>query len=116
MDKLGNEADCLCQIYPDQLQAISGKMNEAKERWEILKQKAQLRKEGLDRSYNRHRFLADYRELCEWMRGMKVLISSNELAKDVAGAEALLETHQEHKGKEYVLYEYCFAVNFLENS
>jgi hypothetical protein len=28
---------------------------------------------------------------------MKVLIVSDELAKDVAGAEALLEHHQEHK-------------------
>lgn len=30
---------------------------------------------------------------------MKVLIQSDELAKDVAGAEALLEHHQEHKVK-----------------
>ena len=28
---------------------------------------------------------------------MTVLISSDELAKDVAGAESLLERHQEHK-------------------
>ena len=30
---------------------------------------------------------------------MKVLIQSDELAKDVAGAESLLERHQEHKVK-----------------
>jgi hypothetical protein len=28
---------------------------------------------------------------------MKAIISADELAKDVAGAEALLERHQEHK-------------------
>ena len=28
---------------------------------------------------------------------MKVLIQSDELAKDVAGAEALLDRHNEHK-------------------
>lgn len=28
---------------------------------------------------------------------MKAIIYSDELAKDVAGAEALLERHQEHK-------------------
>jgi len=30
---------------------------------------------------------------------MKSIISADELAKDVAGAEALLERHQEHKGE-----------------
>lgn len=30
---------------------------------------------------------------------MKTIISADELAKDVAGAEALLERHQEHKGE-----------------
>lgn len=28
---------------------------------------------------------------------MKAIISADELAKDVAGAESLLESHQEHK-------------------
>lgn len=30
---------------------------------------------------------------------MKTIISADELAKDVAGAESLLERHQEHKGE-----------------
>lgn len=32
-----------------------------------------------------------------WMNDMKAIIQADELAKDVAGAEALLERHQEHK-------------------
>lgn len=32
-----------------------------------------------------------------WMSDMQTIISADELAKDVAGAEALLERHQEHK-------------------
>lgn len=43
------------------------------------------------------RFLADYRDLCSWINDMKAVISADELAKDVAGAEALLESHQEHR-------------------
>lgn len=74
-------------------------MQEAKNRWEALKRNAQERKEALNRSYNLHRFLADYRELCDWIKGMRVLIGASELAKDVAGAEALLESHQEHKSE-----------------
>lgn len=99
MEKLNGEADRLGQTYPDRSDAIHSKMQEARDRWDALKAKAKERKEGLDRSYNLHRFLADYRELCDWIRGMKALISASELAKDVAGAEALLESHQEHKGE-----------------
>lgn len=32
-----------------------------------------------------------------WINDMKAIIQADELAKDVAGAEALLERHQEHK-------------------
>jgi spectrin alpha len=99
MEKLNSEADRLTQTYPDRSDTINGKMQEARDRWDALQRKARERKAGLDRSYNLHRFLADYRELCDWIRGMNVLISSSELAKDVAGAEALLESHQEHKGE-----------------
>src|SRR3954449_6969043 len=99
MEKLINEAERLGHVYPDRADVINGRKNEIKDRWETLKRNAQERKEGLNRSYNLHRFLADYRELCDWIKGMKALISANELAKDVAGAEALLESHQEHKGE-----------------
>lgn len=34
-----------------------------------------------------------------FFKGMQALISSSELARDVAGAEALLENHQEHRGE-----------------
>lgn len=32
-----------------------------------------------------------------WINGIRGLVSSEELAKDVTGAEALLERHQEHR-------------------
>lgn len=37
---------------------------------------------------------------------MKAIISADELAKDVAGAEALLERHQEHKVILFLLIKY----------
>lgn len=57
----------------------------------------QERRQKLDESYYLHRFLADFRDLISWINDMKAIISADELAKDVAGAEALLERHQEHK-------------------
>lgn len=62
----------------------------------------QERNEKLVSSYTLHRFLADCRDLMSWMSDMQTIISADELAKDVAGAEALLERHQEHKVIIYV--------------
>ncbi|KAI6173416.1 Spectrin protein 1 [Aphelenchoides besseyi] len=99
MEKINNDADRLGQSYPDRARAIDDKMQEARDRWDALKHKAEARKQALDRSYNLHRFLADYRELIEWIHGMINLISSSELARSVADAEMLLENHQEHRGE-----------------
>lgn len=35
-----------------------------------------------------------HRDLMSWINGIRGLVSSEELAKDVTGAEALLERHQ----------------------
>jgi spectrin alpha len=87
----------LREVHPDRADIIDSKMHEAQKQWEALKRKAAERKAGLDRSYNLHRFFADYRDLVSWINDMKAVISADELAKDVAGAEALLESHQEHR-------------------
>jgi len=59
-----------------------------------LTTKANARKEKLLDSYDLQRFLADYRDLMSWIASMMSLVSSDELASDVTGAEALLERHQ----------------------
>lgn len=41
-----------------------------------------------------HNFLNLPRDLTSWINSMMTLVSSDELAKDVTGAEALLERHQ----------------------
>lgn len=56
MNSLLTEAERLTQLHPDRADVINAKMNEAKDQWAALKQKAQARKEGLDRSYNLHRY------------------------------------------------------------
>ena len=84
----------------------------------------QRRKQALDESYFLHRFLADFRDLVSWIHDMKAIVSADELAKDVAGAEALLERHQEHKvgsgmGRAragFVLTGRCFGVHYCNSS
>ncbi|XP_066994170.1 spectrin alpha chain isoform X4 [Anabrus simplex] len=96
---LGQEADRLCGIHPDHGDQIQAKRAEIVAYWERLTTKAEERRQKLDESYYLHRFLADFRDLISWINDMKAIISADELAKDVAGAEALLERHQEHKGE-----------------
>lgn len=43
------------------------------------------------------RFLSDYDELSGWMKEKTTLINADELPTDVAGGEALLDRHQQHK-------------------
>ncbi|XP_034234548.1 spectrin alpha chain isoform X1 [Thrips palmi] len=96
---LGQEAERLCGIHAHHSEQIKAKRAEIEEYWEKLTAKAKERRSKLDESYHLHRFMADFRDLISWINGMKTIIYADELAKDVAGAEALLERHQEHKGE-----------------
>jgi spectrin alpha len=96
---LGTEADRLAEIHGDGADEIRKKQEEIESHWAQLRDKAADRKARLDDSYNLHRFLSDYRDLISWINDTKSIITADELAKDVAGAEALLERHQEHKGE-----------------
>ncbi|XP_058795855.1 spectrin alpha chain [Phymastichus coffea] len=97
---LSGEADRLASIHqPEHSQQIQAKRQEILQSWESLTARAKERRVKLDESYCLHRFLADYRDLVSWMNNMRAIISADELAKDVAGAEALLERHQEHRGE-----------------
>ncbi|KAJ8953156.1 hypothetical protein NQ318_017183 [Aromia moschata] len=96
---LGKEADRLCAIHGDHADVIQAKRAEIEDYWHSLTAKAKERREKLEESYALHRFLADFRDLVSWINDMKAIISADELAKDVAGAEALLERHQEHRGE-----------------
>ncbi|XP_056641828.1 spectrin alpha chain isoform X2 [Diorhabda sublineata] len=96
---LGKEADRLGAIHADHGDVIQAKRSEIEDYWHSLTAKAKERREKLEESYALHRFLADFRDLVSWINDMKAIISADELAKDVAGAEALLERHQEHRGE-----------------
>merc|ERR550519_2033747 len=89
----------LCEIHGEHSEQILAKNSQIEANWEELVAKAAQRKQKLDESYFLHRFLADFRDLSLWINDMKAVIGADELAKDVSGAEALLERHQEHKSE-----------------
>lgn len=94
VQSLDSDASRLIEKHPDQEESIQQKRNEINEAWVDLDKKAEERKKALSDSYDLQRFLSDRRELQRWMRHMHTLVSSDEVADDMAGAEALLERHQ----------------------
>ncbi|CAG9772527.1 unnamed protein product [Ceutorhynchus assimilis] len=72
------------------------KQHEVTELWTQLTAKANSRKEKLFDSYDLQRFLKDHRDLLAWINSMLGLVSSEELANYVTGAEGLIERPQKN--------------------
>lgn len=92
--QLDETANRLIQSHPDTAEQTYTKQKEINEMWDQIITKATARKEKLLDSYDLQRFLSDYRDLLAWITSMMGLVSSEELANDVTGAEALIERHQ----------------------
>ena len=92
--QLDETANRLMQTHPETADQTYGKQKEINEEWTQLTAKAKNRKEKLLDSYDLQRFLNDHRDLLAWINSMLGLVSSEELANDVTGAEALIERHQ----------------------
>jgi len=82
------------QSHPDTAEQTYAKQKEINEMWDQIITKSTARKEKLLDSYDLQRFLSDYRDLLAWINSMMSLVTSDELANDVTGAEALIERHQ----------------------
>lgn len=99
VQQVNSEANRLAENHPDDADDIRAKQERVVKNWNDLKDKADDRKKNLENAYFLNRFLSDFRELMLWMGDMTTQITADDLAKDVGGAEALLERHQEHKGE-----------------
>ncbi|KPP71819.1 spectrin alpha chain, non-erythrocytic 1-like [Scleropages formosus] len=97
VNSLGETAERLIQSHPEAVDDIQEKCTELNAAWSSLVGRADQRKSKLGSSHDLQRFLSDFRDLMSWINGIRGLVSSDELAKDVTGAEALLERHQEHR-------------------
>ncbi|XP_077334821.1 spectrin alpha chain, non-erythrocytic 1 isoform X4 [Lithobates pipiens] len=97
VNSLGETAERLIQSHPESAEDIQEKCTELNQAWNSLGKRADKRKAKLGDSHDLQRFLSDFRDLMSWINGIRGLVSSEELAKDVTGAEALLERHQEHR-------------------
>ncbi|XP_057290447.1 spectrin alpha chain, non-erythrocytic 1-like isoform X2 [Hydractinia symbiolongicarpus] len=97
VNSLNSEAGQLIEHHPGSADTIQQKLSELTEAWGQLKGKASERKSKLNESYVFQKFLSSYRDQMSWVQSINALLTSDELATDVAGAEALLDRHQEHR-------------------
>uniref|UniRef100_A0A8C0M902 Spectrin alpha chain, non-erythrocytic 1 n=1 Tax=Canis lupus familiaris TaxID=9615 RepID=A0A8C0M902_CANLF len=101
VNSLGETAERLIQSHPESAEDLQEKCTELDQAWSSLGKRADQRKAKLARvaqKCNNYSFVGLVaRDLMSWINGIRGLVSSDELAKDVTGAEALLERHQEHR-------------------
>jgi spectrin alpha len=95
VDLLKKEAAQMTGAQPSAARTIREKEREVTEAWASLKSRSEARKTKLVDSYDFQRFLVRYRDLMAWLSSIQALVSADELANDVGGAERLLERHQE---------------------
>ncbi|KXJ76213.1 hypothetical protein RP20_CCG010134 [Aedes albopictus] len=91
------EAQKLGDTFPDAKEHIEVKRDETIEAWSELKEKTIQRKEKLMQAAQLQAYFDEYRDLMAWINEMLARITAPELAKDVAGAEALIGKIKEHK-------------------
>ncbi|KAK7065236.1 Spectrin alpha chain, non-erythrocytic 1 [Halocaridina rubra] len=96
---LEKEATRLIEIHANEAVPIQSKLAEIKQLWVSLTAKAQERRRKLDDSHGFHAFLSDFRDHISWINDMKAIINADDIAKDLMGAEALLERHYERKSE-----------------
>jgi spectrin alpha len=83
----------LMNSHQDQADGIYNKQIKIQQSWTDLTKKADARKFKLADSFDYQTFVTSARDLTSWINSMISQVSSEELAKDVPGAEALLERH-----------------------
>ncbi|XP_049277717.1 spectrin beta chain, non-erythrocytic 1 isoform X2 [Anopheles funestus] len=97
LESVVNEAQKLADTYPDAKEHIEVKRDETIEVWSELKERTVQRKEKLMQAEQLQAYFDEYRDLMAWINEMLAKITAPDLAKDVAGAEALIVKIKEHR-------------------
>ncbi|CAF1062161.1 unnamed protein product, partial [Didymodactylos carnosus] len=99
VENLRKEGARIEEDIPDGSDQIHKRLQDMVQAWDDLRTKSEERKTVLNESFRLHRFLSEFRDLMNWTLDMENQLKLDELAKDVSGAEALLERHSEFKGE-----------------
>ncbi|XP_063958759.1 spectrin beta chain, non-erythrocytic 5-like isoform X1 [Lytechinus pictus] len=91
------QAAQLVEEYTDAYQHISEENDTMVSAWNMLLERAALRKDRLMQAEQLQLYFNEFRELSTWINEMNALLSSDETPHDVSSAEALLNKHSEHQ-------------------
>ena len=91
--ELDDVSQRLINTHPEDAESIYKKQIAIQQAWTELTKKADARKVKLYDANEYQQFVTNYKDLISWINLMISQVSSDELAKDVPGAEALLERH-----------------------
>nr|KAF6487643.1 spectrin beta, non-erythrocytic 5 [Rousettus aegyptiacus] len=105
------EACRLGQLHPVAQESLAQQLAEVQEAWATLDAKAQERGWQLEQAAQGRTFLGRCRELLAWAQEKQALVSSEELAGDMAGAERLLGQHEE---LEQEIKEHCLQAQKIK--
>ncbi|KAF6133107.1 spectrin beta, non-erythrocytic 5 [Phyllostomus discolor] len=105
------EACRLGLLQPSVQESLAQQLAEVQEAWARLAVMAQERGRQLQQAAQGHTFLGRCRELLAWAQEKQGLVSSAEPAVDLAGAEQLLEQHEE-LGRE--IKEHCLQAQDVQ--
>lgn len=96
VEVITKEAERLISLFPDAQEHIAAKHEEMVQSWNGLVEKATHRKEKLHQAEQLQMYFNDYRELTAWISEMQAIITADELAHDLPGAEAMMVRYKEH--------------------
>lgn len=92
-----DEANKLADLYPDAKDHIEVKREDVIEGWSNIMEKTSQRKDKLKQAEQLQTYFDEYRELMSFINEMLAKITAAELARDVHGAELLIQRTKEHE-------------------
>lgn len=93
------DADKLADTYPDARDHIEVKKEDTIEAWSSLMEQTIQRKEKLKQAEQLQAYFDEYRDLMSWINEMLAKITAPDLARDVFGAQQLVERSKEHESE-----------------
>ncbi|XP_052269284.1 spectrin beta chain, non-erythrocytic 1-like isoform X3 [Dreissena polymorpha] len=99
VETITKEAEQLIVRFQDAAEHIAAKHEEMVQAWNVLVEKASLRKEKLNQAEQLQLYFNDYRELAAWISEMMAVVSGLEYPRDLQGAEASMARWKEHRAE-----------------
>ncbi|XP_029641431.1 spectrin beta chain, non-erythrocytic 1 isoform X3 [Octopus sinensis] len=99
VENMTKSARRLVEEFPDAKTHVVNKHESMVQAWNKLVEKSSIKKEKLLQAQKLQTYFNEYRELTTWINEMLSLISAEDLAKDIAGAEASLNRFKEIKAE-----------------